>query len=213
MDPLAARRIEEKERRRAEILDAAHEVAAAAGIEALTMEQVARAARLSRGLLYLYFRDRPDLELGLCERALALLHERFVAATAAEARGVDRLVAMGRAYVRFAAEAPVYFEALARFQASPGPATEGEGNLPVCLAAGARLHELMLAALEAGMRDGSVSRTVGEPNTVAVSLWALMHGTIQVARLKSAVLARHGVTADGLVEQSLRLATVALARS
>ena len=37
-----------------------------------------------------------------------------------------------------------------------------------------------------------------------------MHGAIQIARLKSGVLERHGVTAAGLVEQSLRMATVAL---
>lgn len=212
MDPLAARRLEEKERRREAILDAAHAVAAQSGIEGLTMEQVARVARLSRALLYLYFRDRTDLHLGLCERALGLLHERCLAATAAEARGLDRLTAMGRAYVRFAAECPVYFEALARFQASPGPATEGEGNLPACLAASARMHALMLDSLELGVRDGSVSRTAGAPDTVAISLWALMHGVIQVARLKSAVLAQHGVTPEALVEQSLRMATVALAR-
>ena len=63
------------------------------------------------------------------------------------------------------------------------------------------------------MRDGSISPTVGEPNTVAISLWALMHGAIQISRLKGGVLARHGVTAASLVEQSLRMATVALARS
>ena len=57
-----------------------------------------------------------------------------------------------------------------------------------------------------------MSRTAGEPNAVAISLWALMHGTIQLVQLKSAVLARHGVTEPALVEQSLRVATVALAR-
>jgi hypothetical protein len=40
-----------------------------------------------------------------------------------------------------------------------------------------------------------------------------MHGPIQIARKKGAVLAQHGVTAAGLVEQALRLATVALAKS
>ena len=120
---------------------------------------------------------------------------------------------MGRAYVDFSRDQPVYFEALARFQASDASAAEAEGNLPACLRAGARVHELMTEALEAGMRDGSISKTVGEPNTVAISLWALMHGAIQIARMKGAVLAQHGVTAAALVEQALRMATVALAKS
>lgn len=212
MDYIAARRTEEKERRRSDILDAAERVAAEVGIENLTMEQVARAARLSRGLLYIYFRDRADLQLGLCERGMGLLHERFVRASARHARGIDKLTAIGRAYVDFAAECPVYFEVLARFEASDASIGEQEGNLPACLMGGERLHQLMTQTLEVGMRDGSISPTVGEPNTVAISLWALMHGAIQIARLKSGVLARHGVTAAALVEQSLRMATVALAR-
>ena len=58
MSELTDRRLEEKERRRLEILDAAEAVAAVVGVEALTMDLVARKARLSRALLYVYFNDK-----------------------------------------------------------------------------------------------------------------------------------------------------------
>ena len=87
MSYLAERRLEEKERRRLEILEAAAEVAGVVGFEAMTMEQVARKARLSRALVYVYFKDKHDLLIGLCIRALELLRERFVAAVAAETEG------------------------------------------------------------------------------------------------------------------------------
>lgn len=213
MDYIAERRLEEKERRRSEILDAALRVAAEAGIEGLTMEQVAREARLSRGLLYIYFRDRGDLHLGLCERGLGLLHARLAAAADSTPQGADKLIAMGRAYVEFSRDCPVYFEALARFQSSEASAEGAEGNLLGCLQAGGRVHDLMTAALRAGVADGSVSRSVGDADTVAISLWALMHGAIQIARLKGATLAQHGVTAQALLDQALRMASVALAKS
>ena len=73
MNYIAERRQEEKDRRRSDILDAAEAVAATIGIEALTMDQVARRARISRALLYVYFHDKSDLHFALCERALALL--------------------------------------------------------------------------------------------------------------------------------------------
>jgi hypothetical protein len=63
------------------------------------------------------------------------------------------------------------------------------------------------------MADGSISRAVGEPNTVAMSLWALMHGVVQVANLKAGVLASRGVTPRSLVEQALSMATVTLVKS
>ena len=46
MSYLTERRLEEKERRRIEILDAAEAVASIVGIEAMTMDQVAKKARL-----------------------------------------------------------------------------------------------------------------------------------------------------------------------
>jgi DNA-binding transcriptional regulator YbjK len=48
MNDLADRRSEEKERRRAEILDAAEAVAASEGWDDMTMDQVARRGRRAR---------------------------------------------------------------------------------------------------------------------------------------------------------------------
>jgi AcrR family transcriptional regulator len=212
MEPIAARRLEEKERRRSEILDAAEQVAAASGLESLTMEQVAREARLSRGLLYVYFRDKDDLQAGICERALIGLHARFKSVVDTTRSGLERVLAMGRAYVDFAASSPLQFELLARFEATEVSAADAGSNHFACLAAGAQVHALLTDALEAGMHDGSVSPLAGSPNTIALALWAMTHGTIQVASMKRAVLAQHGVTPAALVEQTLRMATISLRR-
>lgn len=212
MDPIAARRLEEKERRRNDILDAAERVASAAGLEALTMDQVARDARLSRGLLYVYFQDRHDLVAGICERALVGLHARFAALVDRNKSGLEQVVAMGRAYVAFAIESPLQFELLARFEATDASAVPVGSNLGACLAAGARVHALITAALETGMRDGSVAPSAGSPNTIALSLWAMTHGTIQVANMKRAVLTQQGVTPEALVDQTLRMAAISLKR-
>lgn len=211
MDPITARRQEEKERRRNDILDAAERVASASGLESLNMDQVAREARLSRGLLYVYFQDKHDLESGICERALIDLHARLESLETGLS-GLDRVVALGRAYVAFAAECPLQFEALARFEATDASTMDTGSNDYSCLAAGARVHALITAALEAGMRDGSVARSAGTPTTIALALWAMTHGTIQVARMKRAVLTQHGVTPEALVEQTLRMATISLRR-
>ena len=117
MSYLAERRLEEKEGRRLEILEAAAEVAGVVGFDAMTMEQVARKARLSRALVYVYFKDKHDLLIGLCVRALEVLRERFNAAVAAETQGYKQVEACGRAYVRFASDHPTLFDALAQLRA------------------------------------------------------------------------------------------------
>src|SRR6187551_2966926 len=123
MSYIAERRLEEKERRRAEIVDAAEAAGREVGLDSLTMDDVARRARLSRALLYVYFQDRSDLMFGLAERAMGMLHARFVEATERSRTGLEQVSAMGRAYVAFSQEFPVLFDALARCEVqSPDPA-------------------------------------------------------------------------------------------
>ena len=122
MSYIAERRLEEKERRRAEIVDAAEAAGREVGLDALTMDDVARRARLSRALLYVYFQDRSDLMFGLAERAMNMLHARFVEAAERHRTGLEQVSAMGRAYVAFSQEFPVLFDALARCELqSPEP--------------------------------------------------------------------------------------------
>lgn len=214
MNLLADRRREEKERRRDEILDAAAAVAAESGIDAITMDQVAQRARLSRALLYVYFNDRKDLQLGLCARALDLLIERFAHVVNAAPTGRDRLAGMGLAYVDFARELPVYFEVLARFEAARSsdiePAPPGS-HLAHCLTLGDAVHGMMTDALHQGVADGSVRGDVGNADGVATVLWGFMHGAIQLAATKQALLDRRGLTAEGMLQQALDLALHSLA--
>jgi AcrR family transcriptional regulator len=211
MSDLAERRREEKGRRREEILDAAAEVAAESGFDAVTMDQVARRARLSRALIYVYFHDKPDLHLGLCERGLDELLQRFISETGAAPTGAEQLSDMGRAYIAFAQERPVYFEALARFEARDGLAPPEGSNFERCLAGADRIHTLMTDAIHQGVADGSIRSDVGEADPVAVVLWGFMHGVIQLVATKAVLLGRRGVTAEQLLKQAQELALQSLA--
>jgi TetR/AcrR family transcriptional regulator len=212
MNYIAERRLEEKDRRRAEILGAAESVAIAEGIDMLTMDQVARQARISRALLYVYFKDKIDLHLGLCERGLEIMHERFAAAAVRNTNGLAQLQAMGRAYVAFAQEFPVYFETLARFHASEVEIGTATGCLSGCLEQGNRVHLVLVAAVEAGMRDGSIDIDAGKPAAIAMTLWGFMHGIILISTTKAGLLSAHyGLSASMLVEQALQLASRSLA--
>lgn len=210
MNELADRRREEKERRREDILAAAIAVAGSVGLEAMTMEQVARQARLSRALLYVYFADKNDLLTGLCEQALADLAERFRAAASADMHARDRLAAMGRAYVTFASTQPVLFEALARFEAR-GPGYPAPPGSQACLASGDEVHQLMVRTLREGVADGSIRANLGDPDAVATALWGLIHGIIQIAATKGALLERRGLDTERLLAQAMDLAHHALA--
>ena len=74
-----SRREREKLSRRKEILQAAWEVFASKDYDSATVDEIAEAAELSKGTLYLYFQNKADLffstlEMGI-ERVFSIVHE------------------------------------------------------------------------------------------------------------------------------------------
>jgi TetR/AcrR family transcriptional regulator len=204
MSYIAVRREEEKERRRGEILDAAETLYAKKGWDALTVDQVARSARLSRALVYVYFRDKEDLLFAIGERAMRLLRDRFLAAAAGTARGWDQVDAIGRAYMGYAHEFPHYFDFCTRFQ-SHSVETDSSSNEGACQVAGDQVIGTVVQAIETGIRDGSIREDVGDPILLALTLWAFTHGIIQIAMAKGSDLARRGVAVQDFSNYAFNL--------
>lgn len=207
MNYIAERRLEEKERRRAEIVDAAEAAGREVGLDALTMDDVARRARLSRALLYVYFQDRSDLMFGLAERSMGMLHARFLEAAERNKTGLEQVSAMGRAYVAFSQEFPVLFDALARCELQSSDPTQGSVSEQACALGGDRLQQALVASIEVGVRDGSIRGDVGSPMLMSVTLWGFMHGIIQLTTTKAHALTHHGVTAKALIDHAISMIT------
>ena len=208
MSDIAERREEEKERRRIEIVDAAERLYAEIGWDAVTMERVAKKARLSRALIYVYFQDKNDLLLAIAERALADLRERFVAAAGVQKSGLDKVQAIGRAYVQFQQEMPYRFDACSRFHAHQAA---GQPTDDACAAAGDAVIAVIVQALVQGQTDGSIRQDIGNPAQVCVMLWAFTHGLIQIGTNKTQEIARHGVDVPQLIEGSFAMLRYMLA--
>jgi TetR/AcrR family transcriptional regulator len=201
---IAERREEEKERRRSEILAAAETLYAKHGWEAVTMDQVARSARLSRALVYVYFQDKADLLFAIGDRAMQLLKTRFEAAAAGPGTGLQRVEAIGRAYMGYALEFPHYFDVCSRFQAHT-MGSEPSSNEAACHIAGDQVKGTVVKVIEAGIRDGSVRKDIGDPLLLALTLWAFTHGIIQLVTAKGADLARHGIALPDFSNYAFKL--------
>jgi len=201
---IAQRRQDERERRRGEIVDAADALARELGWNGVTVDGVARRARLSRALVYLYFRDKTDLHAALWERAAVDLHQRFRTAIAA-AEPDCMMETIGRAYIRFSEEMPHYFEALSRFEGQDAGASEDDGAATQALARQTDVHQLLVDALRAGQQAGVVRADCGDLGLTAVALWAFTHGLIQISTAKRTHLEQIGLGREALLEQAFTM--------
>ncbi|MEM6646949.1 MAG: TetR/AcrR family transcriptional regulator [Bacteroidota bacterium] len=206
----AKRRSEEKRQRRQSILDAAAAVVRRKGLDALTMGDVAQEARLSRGLLYVYFKDKLDLANGLAHSAILNLTDRFRTAASAHTAGFDQVNAMGHAYVQFAQERPVLFESLARFETREADPDEADHEQAATLSVTHEAMQVMMRAITDGQADGSIRASL-DPAKTAVTLWGFMHGMIQVSAMKHAMLEQaFGFGPSALMDHAFNMANLAL---
>lgn len=205
MSYIAERRQEEKDRRRGEIVDAAEDLYRELGWDAVTMDSVARRARLSRALVYVYFKDKTDLHFAIAIRAMEMLRQRFDEGSERARTGADKIRAIGRAYIAYAQEFPHYFDACARLE-SHTPSASEEGSLEQqCFAAGRSIHEVVVSALQAGQQDGTIRADLGDLQVTARVLWGFQHGLIQIAITKGEMLGQSGITVQQLTQQAISL--------
>lgn len=105
----------------AEIISAARELIAEAGIDALTMQAVANRVGVRGPSLYKHFADRAALLSSVEQTVLADLEEALIAASSSR-DDKNALRAMAKAYRRFANESPARYALLFSLQ-SPDEAT------------------------------------------------------------------------------------------
>jgi AcrR family transcriptional regulator len=187
--PPAKRRSADRENRRHQIIQAAIGLFAERGLENVTYGDIARKARLSRPLVYFYFADLQTLFMEAIILGSAELHRRFMAAIKPQQRGLDQIMAIGRAYVDFARDEPAHFELLAHNESKQTKEHAEHPLMEDCMRYYDGIMSLIVTALHKGMRDGSIRKDIGDPGKVAICLWGLTHGLIQLAATKEPVLA------------------------
>ncbi len=174
------RREREKLQRQNDILDAAEKVFFEKGYNLAKMDDVAEEAELSKGTLYLYFKNKEELYFGLTHRALLNLKERFQKVVTAEGSGLEKIVNIGHAFYDFSKEEPEYYKTIAQYEMAQMEATEeGKHVMQKCHEVGKTVMELVAAPLVQGIKDGSIRSDI-HPLKTAFLLQGLSNGLIQL---------------------------------
>ncbi len=181
---IAERKEREREQRRNDIIDAAESVFFSKGVDLATMDEVAEAAELSKGTLYLYFKSKMELYMAVSERGMAILGDMFEEVLGLPVNGHEKLRKIGLAYFEYAKNYPDYYRASFHFETHDmdGSMLESE-VVHGCVAKGERLFGQTVAAIEQGIQDGSI-HSEQNPKELAVMLWSSMRGIIQLYNLK-----------------------------
>ena len=153
------------------ILDAARDLLAEGGIDALSMRAMAARVGLSATAIYHWF----DNKEALVDRVVADGFRRsesylWRAIEDLPAGSRERVAALGEAYIRFALENQQYFKVIFAIQTEHPRAVDdlpGRGGYGV-------LRQCLVEAMEAG----SIRRE--HPDLLALYLWSVVHGLVTI---------------------------------
>jgi len=172
------RRSREKVRRQQEILLAARRVFFSKGIHLATVDDVAAAADLSKGSIYLYFDNKETLLAHLLLEGLqVLLQELEAASSSPESLSAEqRVCKLARAYYQFAQEHPYDFRLLMAIDRGGFQDSVPADVYARILTDSIQGLEMVAEAVRLGVEEGSF--VAADPAQAAGSLWAALHGVL-----------------------------------
>jgi AcrR family transcriptional regulator len=155
-----------------QIVEAARDILAEGGMGGLSMRLVADRVGLSATALYNYFENKDGLVRRVIEDAFRQFGGYLADAAAPHPRGsLDRVQALGEAYIRFATEYTAYFRVLFSIQQDDPRTLEDipdEGGFGL-------LQEAVGDAIAAGKMQPV------DPGLMALYCWCVAHGVMTIA--------------------------------
>jgi len=192
------RREREKVERRALILNSARELLFEKGLNATTVNQIARISELSVGSIYSYFNSKEEIFAALQEEGLDILCEMISKVQNEDLSPGEKLKMISRAYMEFSEKHKNYFDIINYFLSSP------EMIFPDNLKYQIDKHgDMILSVLDKVIMDGVDDNVFvsDRPRENSLMLWSLIHGLIQFKKLKATVL--DGIDYESLYEKSV----------
>ena len=208
-----SRNDDEKLQRRNSILKAARKIILSKGYEKTTMDDIARAAQLSRGLLYVYFKDKDDIQMGLSVIAGETLFQHMQQALATTGTGIEAINALGEAYYQFYLQDHDHFQCLCMRMGMVNPKPANQENptstLLEMMAVEDKLMALMSSAVEQGLEDGTIDPDkVESPLQTAMFLRGSLHGVIMLQdSAGSSLFDRTALDREELIRYAMRIAS------
>jgi AcrR family transcriptional regulator len=175
------------------ILNAAEKVFEEVGFANAKMDDIAKAASMSKGSIYFYFQSKENLYMAVTYRGMQKLNDMMYASMTMykDDTGAKSVIGLLETYIDFAEDYPLYIEALLDYMAINRSSSSGQDaakmtdamlqsiyyqkiqdiqNVPVSIA---------IKEIERGWGDGSVGNK-NKPELLFITAWATIVGYLKL---------------------------------
>lgn len=173
------RKEREKEARREEIITAAEQVFFHKGLALATMDEIAEAAELSKGTLYLYYKSKEDLYIAVALRGTAIMERMFREAAAGDGHPFQLLSNLGDAYLSYFKQYRNYYRMTYFFDVRDIHGMVSPEMQQECDAWSNRIWHSVVGIIQKGIDQGYL-RDDTDPLQAGVMLWANCDGLMRL---------------------------------
>jgi len=185
--------IYERQEREKAIIDAAENVFFKYGFRNAKMEDIAKKAGMSKGLVYFYFQNKEDLYMAITLKAFEIIISAYqkILEENVNKTGKEKILLILKMYLDFSNNNYHYYETIfnymsivrADLQSQEDSIFQSDIKESLYYQKIKNLHNLpvslVVGAIKEGMKDGSI-KNAHNPQTIYVTLWALVIGYIKL---------------------------------
>lgn len=172
------RKEKERNRRKEQILSAAIELVEKQGFEKTTMDEIAELAELSKGTLYLYFRDKSALHQSIKKKGLSLIHTEFLKILQEDINGAEIVRKMALAFLDFIMQNATFTRAMVLYEKNREEKMDNNHIANDCTHLENEVFMLMIRGLQIGIQDKSIQSNL-PPKVLGLHIVFELQGILQ----------------------------------
>ena len=179
--PTSERKKRERELRRDEILNATEQLIQHQGFETVRMDDIAARSEVSKGTLYLHFKNKVEIAVALHNRGVKSLHQELSEEIIKEGSGLDILRRMHHCFLGFAQQHPHFFKSVVYIESIGIQAIKelkGTDTMSEIQQLDQSLFNYIRRAVQIGIQDGSIDSCF-KPTQVSFQIMAATRGLLQ----------------------------------
>jgi len=199
------RKEREKEARREEIVGAAEKIFFEKGLAQATMDEIAEAAELSKGTLYLYYKSKEDLYLSVAMKGSEILYQLFLRVVESGEPTIKMIAGLGEAYYEYFKTYRNYFRMYYFFENPQVQSQVSPEMRDVCQQCDRNIWDLVVSVLQRGIDEGVLRKDL-DPLEAGVMLWSNSNGIMRIMdRQEDYWKERMGLNLEKMMRKSNRM--------
>jgi AcrR family transcriptional regulator len=204
------RKEREKGARREEIINAAEKIFFEKGLVQATMDEIAEAAELSKGTLYLYYKSKEDLYLSVAMKGTEILYNLFLRVVESGEPVLKMIALLGEAYYEYFDTYRNYFRMYYFFENPQVQSQVSSEMRDVCEQSDRKLWDLVVGLLQRGIDEGVLRKGL-DPLEAGVMLWSNSNGIMRIMdRQEDYWRGRMGLDLEKVLRESNRMLVVGM---